>query len=216
MSRSVVKSAVRSARMSREKVAREIRDGILSGTYSAGDRLPTAETLAETLGACYVTVLHGMEMLGEEGFVVSNRRTGTFVAEAPPHLYECALVIPLPEDAGALDAQPFWKLLCEETRKSNKYTAPWRVRPWFSEGHPESLDQFLLSQAQEEAITSGASAGLKENLLFLAREPLAQDALHGLARRGLFRPEFKLRGGLIDEPCNPADGDAPRLAGLAQ
>jgi DNA-binding FadR family transcriptional regulator len=62
-------------RKTRDSVVHELRHSIVSGAYAAEQRLPTAETLADQLGTSYVTVLHGMETLRDEGFIVSNRGT---------------------------------------------------------------------------------------------------------------------------------------------
>ncbi len=149
-----------SGRATRDQVARYLRDAILDGTYTAGARLPTAEELAEQLGASNKTVLRGLAILGDEGFIVTQRHTGTFVTKTPPHLYECALVLPLPDDENAMDAQPLCKMLYDETQASNKRTAPWRVQPWFCEPDPDNPGKLTLDGHQQEALAGGAIAGL--------------------------------------------------------
>jgi biotin operon repressor len=147
-------------RKTREAVVHEIRHSIVSGAYVADQRLPTAETLADQLGTSYVTVLHGMDALRDEGFIVSNRRTGSFVAEFPPHLYEAAMVIPFPNEQALLDEQPFFKLLCDAAEQDNAEMAPWRVRPWFCERDPQHPSGLALSKANASALVDGAIAGL--------------------------------------------------------
>jgi len=146
--------------MTREAVAEIMRKRILDSAYSPGERLPTAEALAEELGASYVTVLRGMDSLREEGFVVSHRRTGAFVAEHPPNHFECVMVFPMREDPAALAEHPFWHMLCAEAPKSNRSTAPWRIRPWFLEDDPTREGDLILSKDHEEVLLSGAIAGL--------------------------------------------------------
>lgn len=160
MARKTRNSAKDSGRTNRQEVAGQIRDAIVDGTYGAGDRLPTAEALAEAYGASYVTVLRALEILGEEGFIVSHRRTGTFVAEHPSHLYECGLVLPLLDEPSALDAQPFLKLLVEEARNSGDATVPWRVRPWFLESEGGAQDDFPIGAEHEALVSKDATAGL--------------------------------------------------------
>jgi len=160
MTRKGGKATRSSGRATRDEVARQLRDAILDGTYAAGDRLPTAEELTAQLGASYATVLRGLHILGEEGFIVARRHTGTFVTETPPHLYECALVIPTLDDPQALNQQPLFKMLRDETRASNRRTAPWRVQPWYCERDPDDPGTLALNKHQEEALASGAIAGL--------------------------------------------------------
>lgn len=58
-----------------------IREDILSGTLSAGEKLPGKRTLASNLGVSVITVQTAYEQLLAEGYVISFERKGYFVAE---------------------------------------------------------------------------------------------------------------------------------------
>ena len=54
---------------------------IVSGVYKAGDKLPTVREMAAELGVNYNTVLKVCQFLEQEGYIVSKRGKGTFVAD---------------------------------------------------------------------------------------------------------------------------------------
>ena len=54
---------------------------IVSGEYKAGDKLPTVREMAADLGVNYNTVLKVCQFLEQEGYIVSKRGKGTFVAD---------------------------------------------------------------------------------------------------------------------------------------
>ena len=54
---------------------------IVSGAYKAGDKLPTVREMAADLGVNYNTVLKVCQFLEQEGYIVSKRGKGTFVAD---------------------------------------------------------------------------------------------------------------------------------------
>jgi len=58
-----------------------LRQGILSGTFRAGDRLPSTRDLAEQLGISRTVVLRAYEQLLAEGFAGSRGGSGTYVFE---------------------------------------------------------------------------------------------------------------------------------------
>jgi hypothetical protein len=149
-----------STRMTRDTVANTVRTRVLEGIYAPGGRLPTAQSLAKELGASYVTILRGMEVLRDEGFITSHPRRGTFVTAHPPNKNECALVFPIKDDPAILAAQPFWNLLFQEARQNHGNTAPWRVEPWFYEVDPADPEKLRLSKDHVQTIAEGAIAGL--------------------------------------------------------
>jgi GntR family transcriptional regulator/MocR family aminotransferase len=57
-----------------------LRQGILAGTFAAGDRLPSTRDLAEQLGVSRTVVVAAFEQLLAEGFVTGRVGAGTFVA----------------------------------------------------------------------------------------------------------------------------------------
>jgi len=64
-----------------QQVYRGIRHAILSGTMSAGDRLPSTRDLAEQLGISRTVVLLAYELLMTEGYIAGRGGSGTYVSE---------------------------------------------------------------------------------------------------------------------------------------
>ncbi len=58
-----------------------LRKAILSGTFPAGDRLPSTRDLAEQLGISRTVVLLAFDQLLAEGFAVGRGGSGTYVSE---------------------------------------------------------------------------------------------------------------------------------------
>src|SRR5581483_10253708 len=74
---------IRSARPSRktltDAVQEEIRQAILSGTYSPGSQLPTEAELGQLLGASRTVVREALRILEEDGLIFRRHGVGTFV-----------------------------------------------------------------------------------------------------------------------------------------
>ncbi len=66
------------------KVMTEIRDNILSGTWSRGFQLPGELDLARHLGVSVITVRQALGQLAQEGLVRRERAKGTFVSWSGP------------------------------------------------------------------------------------------------------------------------------------
>ncbi len=62
----------------------QIRQLILSGRLTAGARIPTSRSLAETIGISRSTVTQIYDQLLTEGYLISRGRHGTFVSPAIP------------------------------------------------------------------------------------------------------------------------------------
>ena len=58
-----------------------ICDGILSGRYSAGDRIPSVRELSEQLEVNTNTVVRAYDQLTRQGIVFTRRGMGYFVSE---------------------------------------------------------------------------------------------------------------------------------------
>ena len=67
-----------------EQIYGSIRRCILEGLIAADQRLPSTRALAAELGVSRTTVLLAVESLHAEGYLVSRRGAGTFVAEELP------------------------------------------------------------------------------------------------------------------------------------
>ncbi len=60
-----------------------IRNEILSGTISAGEKLPSKRELAEHLSVSVVTVENAYALLAEEGYLTARERSGYYVNALP-------------------------------------------------------------------------------------------------------------------------------------
>jgi len=70
-----------------EQLAASIRSSVIDRSLAAGERLPTARELAESLGINMHTVLRAYQELRDEGFIELRRGRGAIVA-ASPHSYD--------------------------------------------------------------------------------------------------------------------------------
>ncbi|PZF84048.1 GntR family transcriptional regulator [Jiangella anatolica] len=64
------------------QLAGAVRGAIARGELAAGERLPSARELAESLGLNVHTVLHGYQLLRDEGLVELRRGRGAVVTAA--------------------------------------------------------------------------------------------------------------------------------------
>jgi GntR family transcriptional regulator len=71
-----------------EQLAASIRREVLEGTAVAGDRLPPARELAESLDVNVHTVLHAYQQLREEGLVELRRGRGAILTDQVTTLAE--------------------------------------------------------------------------------------------------------------------------------
>ncbi len=58
---------------------RQLRDDIVNGYYSLGDRIPSKRLLAEESGTSVITTDHTLSLLYEEGYIEIKERSGCFV-----------------------------------------------------------------------------------------------------------------------------------------
>ena len=90
-----------------------LRGEILNGTFAPGQRLPTRSDLVARFDASSVTVQKALDTLIEDGFVQARGRSGTFVVDHPPHLFQYGLVIP--RALAQREGWPhFWRALADE------------------------------------------------------------------------------------------------------
>ena len=57
---------------------KQIRDDVIKGVYPFGGRLPSERILAEETGVSVITAEHAYQLLCDEGYAVSRRRSGYF------------------------------------------------------------------------------------------------------------------------------------------
>ena len=65
------------------QIADDLRAAIAAGRYRVGDQLPVERELARQYGVAGMTARHGLEVLRDEGVVVSTEKRGHFVARVP-------------------------------------------------------------------------------------------------------------------------------------
>lgn len=74
--------------MSEVPIYQQIRDRIVEmiaiGTLLPGDALTSVRALSKALGVNPATVVKAFDLLRHEGFVVTNRRVGTVIANVSP------------------------------------------------------------------------------------------------------------------------------------
>jgi len=85
-----------------QRLAEAIREGILSGRFHPGERLPPTRTLATDLSLARNTVLEAYEQLMAEGYLAARHGSGTFVA---PDLPDQAFRAPPPNGQIPANAQ---------------------------------------------------------------------------------------------------------------
>ncbi len=95
------------------QIVNELMEGIASGKYPPGAKLPTEEELSGTHFVSRITSRRALDELAAMGYAVRNRRTGTFVRRRvgafPPSVGEAAVMIGLvfPFNPNSYDATAF-------------------------------------------------------------------------------------------------------------
>ena len=64
-----------------QQIRNQIVVGIASGQLSPGERLPATRALAEDLGVNTMTVSKAYQQLRQEGYVITDRRSGVMVGQ---------------------------------------------------------------------------------------------------------------------------------------
>jgi hypothetical protein len=107
-----------SSLLKQERILEELRQLILSGQLSPGDKLPTRGELMEAYGVSSVTVNAALGKLRRDGFIKGAKRRGTFVTQDPPHLYRFGLLFPGPEtDSENPSRSRLWDALIAAARE---------------------------------------------------------------------------------------------------
>ncbi|OGV55995.1 MAG: hypothetical protein A2X45_21135 [Lentisphaerae bacterium GWF2_50_93] len=77
-----------------DKISAYVRKKIISGKWTAGQKIPTRLELGRKFGVTVVTVQRTLAPLVSDGFlrVDMNKERGTYVNETPPHLFNYAHV----------------------------------------------------------------------------------------------------------------------------
>ncbi len=74
------------------QIVRQIIDAIAGGAIQPGERLPSHRDLSQQIVVSPLTVKRAYDDLEQEGYVITVRGQGTFIAKAPPRIGEKAKV----------------------------------------------------------------------------------------------------------------------------
>jgi GntR family transcriptional regulator len=66
------------------RIQQDIRDGVTSGVYAPGGRIPSEPELAKRFGTTRATVAHALQELVFDGTIVRRAGSGSFVAQRAP------------------------------------------------------------------------------------------------------------------------------------
>ncbi|HBG51825.1 MAG TPA: GntR family transcriptional regulator, partial [Gammaproteobacteria bacterium] len=66
-----------------DRLARELRECIVTGVYGAGERLPGVRTLSRTRGVSVATVLAAYRRLEDDVLIEARPRSGYYVRNRP-------------------------------------------------------------------------------------------------------------------------------------
>lgn len=69
-----------------QQIKEQIKQHILSGTLKEGDALPSIRVLAKDVSVSVITTKRAYEDLEKEGYLISARGKGTYVAGQQPHV----------------------------------------------------------------------------------------------------------------------------------
>ena len=78
----------------------KIKEEILSGVYSAGDKIPSKRVMADLTGYSQITVMNAYSLLETEGYIEARERSGYFVCkiDALPRIEKKPLLTKLKEE----------------------------------------------------------------------------------------------------------------------
>ena len=137
-----------------DRILKAIRQQIVDGRFSAGEKLPTRVEIEQRYRASTCTVQRAMHRLAHDGFIVTNRKDGTRVADRPPHQYRFGFVTYAnPRDERGWNLFNFQRYLFEEAQALHR-----AGRVWFStytqvDGRPDNEDYHrLLSDVDNQRL----------------------------------------------------------------
>ncbi len=117
-------------------IATDIRDDIISGLWKPGDRLPTHVELRSRYNTTIATVQKAMVELQQEKFIASYGKSGTFVTDQPPHLFNYAVVFPTaPDDFSSWDT--LWANFVNQQREMEEHFKCKLAFYYLEQGNPE-------------------------------------------------------------------------------
>jgi DNA-binding LacI/PurR family transcriptional regulator len=115
----------------RTRIERVLRERIITGKLAPGSVLPSRWELCRTFRTSIHTVQRAVGRLVEDQYLVSHAGEGTYVASAPPHLTQFALVIPHNPSDGYSVWSRFWQALTGEAERIGHESPPRKVLPFY-------------------------------------------------------------------------------------
>lgn len=138
-------------REKRKELEQTIKQWIISGKLSAGEKLPTYEELNRKFNASHATFHHVLNGLKQEGFINSVERRGIFVSERPPHLNRFALIFQSHERTNL-----FWTKLAEQAvEMKNKHNVEFVIFRGNGINDSKADDWVLLQKQLEQQMLGG-------------------------------------------------------------
>ena len=104
-------------------IAGLLRNEIVTGKWSDGDRLPTIDQLADQFGVARVTVRQAIAMLVEDGLLSAQQGRGTFVRKTPAETQKVRLESNWEQLLGMLEGNKPRTLECIESTDTLPATA---------------------------------------------------------------------------------------------
>ncbi|MFJ2676365.1 GntR family transcriptional regulator [Streptomyces sp. NPDC087525] len=167
-----------------DQIAAYLRDGILSGDFPPGEKLPSSRQLTARFGAAAQTIRNAVITLEKEGLAFSRQGSGVIAREHPQRTMEPAKYKTPPTDGGA------YQWISEAEKKG-------------SDGKSELLavEQVIPPTAVREALGLGddGSALMRRQVLFLDSKPCELVEIYvpiALADGTSIMEHRKIRGGV--------------------
>ena len=127
-----------------QKIVGMLKSEIVNGTFPPGSRMPTRDDLKERFSVSRITVQLAMDRLRREGFVITNGRNGTTVAEQPPHLFHYGIVYPGRPTRRGSPWLRYWEAIDQEV-KALTLSGPRRFTSYYNfNGHIDEPDYVRL------------------------------------------------------------------------
>lgn len=77
-----------------QTIVKEIKNKIITSQWQRGERIATRTELIKYFGTTAATLQKAMDELLADGFIISNGKSGTFIADNPPNLCRYGIIIP--------------------------------------------------------------------------------------------------------------------------
>ncbi|MCP4753028.1 MAG: GntR family transcriptional regulator [Proteobacteria bacterium] len=73
------------------RIAKTVKNKIMSGHYERGSKLPSEENIGKELGVSRITIRQAFSQLEQEGWITRQRGKGTFVSDTVPAVWRNSL-----------------------------------------------------------------------------------------------------------------------------